>query len=240
MQETEVRVAWHISADFKAAMEDNFPPEQRPVWNNLERTLEEGYSVIHELRHRQTDQLLSARLMSTYTSRFRGDPSFALICFAVSPEPKDEKSMGGKNKGYGSYLLKKSQELLELSLPNAIGIIAECEAVSNDNDTRRIRRVAWLKKAGRRRILGFDYEIPPEPPTHFPQPKTMVSERHGVPGPAYLLITRFDGQDYLEGRTLYSIVEHLYTGGYGIPKEDPYLNSRLSLIDREKNYSLEN
>lgn len=251
---TIVTINDSLSPDFVSAIEDNFPIEQRPPdWSAVANGLGYGYLVLHELRDKESGELLSARLLANYVSRYRGDPSFALICYAVTPSGNDRRdsiSRLGKSQGYGSYLFHRSQELLREQMPHAIGLFGECETAQeaptsergaaamevNYSASQRQRRLHWMSETGRLQVSGYDYEIPPLP-ENFKE-KSLVKDRNGKKSAGYLLLTPFEDRTHLTGHLLATIVEHLYNAGYAISSEDPYMKERLDAIDRDSNYPL--
>ena len=247
---TIVTINDSLTPDFISAVEENFPPEQSPRdWSILKDGLSCGYLTMHELRDKETGELLSARLLCNYVSRFRGDPSFALICYAVTPSAQtfdshsesatqmDNISRRGKSKGYGTYLFQRSQELLRNHMPHAIGLIGECESATGwDLTKQRKQRLQWMSATGRLQIAEYSYQIPPLPETY--DRKILVADRKGKTANGYLLITPFEKRTWLEGELLATIVEHIYSAGYGIDFDDPFMIERLSQIVREKKYSL--
>ncbi|MBX9571506.1 MAG: hypothetical protein K2X77_21620 [Candidatus Obscuribacterales bacterium] len=279
-ENTIVTINDSLSPDFVRAIEEDFPMEQRPPdWLLVDNGLKSGYLTLHELRDKESSELLSARLLANYVSRFRGDPSFALICYAVTPggarslQAADARRGGatcssntnsrqGKSKGYGTYLFHQSQKLLRDHMPNAIGLFGECESLAEDRirpdpgagriesdrskengatsdfgETKRKRRLQWMSAIGRLQVAEYSYQIPPLP-EGFDE-KIFVENRSGKISDAYLLLTPFEERTFIEGNLLANIVEHLYSAGYAIAPEDPYLQVRLNEIDLEKKYMLQ-
>lgn len=203
---------------------------------------------MHELRDKENGELLSARLLCNYVSRFRGDPSFALICYAVTPDmpspqldstavQTEPNSRRGKSKGYGTYLFQRSQELLRNHMPHAIGLIGECEsAAGTDLTAQRKQRLQWMSGIGRLQVAEFNYKIPPLPEAF--DRKILVADRKGKIANGYLLITPFEQRNSLGGELLATIVEHIYNAGYGIDFDDPFMSEQLGQINRTKEYVL--
>ena len=137
--------------DTVKAITDNFPSEQLPNWQALEKKLEEGWIEIHELRSKKSGELLSARLMVDYPARKRGEVQFLLALFVVTPDSANKSdSSQNKSKGYGSLLRRLSLANSRSQKPNALGIVAERERPDADDDdgSQKVRRASWMKRIG--------------------------------------------------------------------------------------------
>ncbi len=227
-----------LSEDTRLALENNFPAEQLQPWKQVQEGLSTGWMNLHELRSKSSNTLLSARLMVVYHARKRGEHDFILVAWVVTPDPA-QNSRQGKGRGYGSYLRPLSYQISKSQNPHALGLVAEREAPDGSAAGQSVKRASWMKRIGLLRIADLNYEIPPY---------MTVEERGGAYVPvenrqkraklADLLLTRFDEQRTVAGKVVYSLVERMYTEGYAVRADDPYLRMRLDLIDQNKVYDL--
>jgi len=240
-----------LTADTRRCLEANFPPEQLPSWSIVEKSMEMGYSSLHELRSISSGELLSASLIVDYHPRLRGEPQFLLSSFAVTPEgaaPGSSRIGGSKqsrSKGYGTYLRKKTVEFLRRQKPHALGLLSERESISMAplNNEKHLRRAQWQVGVGLLKIQGLAYFIPPlmhDTGTNSSSPPRYqrVADRQGEIKEADLLLQRFDGKMFIDGRTLKSIVRRLYCAGYDIALDDPFLVACLAQIVDSSTYNL--
>lgn len=237
-----VVVAQELCEDTRLALERNFPPEQLPPWESIRAGLETGWYNLHELRSKTRNTLLSARLMYVFNARKRGEKEFLMVSWVVTPDPEpNPEEKQGKGKGYGSYLRQLSYELSRNQHPHAVGLLAEREAAANSKapGDQVAKRVSWMKRLGLLRVKDFDYEIPPMMTVDERcRGYVLVAEREKAARKADLLLSRFDGEKSVDGKTLFSIVERIYKNGYGLKEEDPYLAQHISLVDLAKEYEL--
>jgi hypothetical protein len=228
-----------LPSDTRKALEENFPPEQLPIWEVFDEYLRQGFVLLHELRSKTTGELLSSRVTVDYAVRNRTEVEFLLVSFFVTPDNKGTPgSKQSKSKGYGSYLRERSLEVTRYQKPHAIGIVAERESVKDvtTEGDQRFRRARWMSRMGLFIVHDYEHLIPPI--SHTADKSAPVATRSGQTKRAELLLFRFDGKRTLSGRILRSIVERLYTIGYLIPNEDPFILERISAIDEDKDYDL--
>jgi hypothetical protein len=231
-----------VAEDVRQSFEFDFPPEVLQYWSAVEISLAEGIMCLHELRHGQTGELLSARLMVYYDVRNKKERPFVLAAWSVTPEaePGAKQTIRGKGKGYGSLLLKLSIDMIRKNHPEVFAFVTEHQYNMYKNQPDKVAALAnWHKRNGFARVEGFQYEVPPfQPYEHAPDKYLPVYER-GLPSPGELLIMPFDGAQSITGERLISIVERLYNFGYDVKYTDPYMSQRIGTIDKQKSYPLE-
>jgi len=222
-----------LPEDTQLALENNFPAEQLQPWNQVQEGLSSGWMNLHELRHKNSNKLLSARLMVVYHARKRGENDFILVAWVVTPD------QAGKSRGYGSYLRPLSYQLSKTQNPHALGLVAERESPHGDAAAQSVLRASWMKRIGLLRIADLDYEVPPYMTVdERVGPYVPVNKRQKAAKVCDLLLTRFDGGITVDGKVVYSMIERMYTEGYSVRSDDPYLQARLQLIDQNKVYDL--
>jgi hypothetical protein len=241
LADLKVVVADVLAEDTRQAMVDNFPAEQLPDFDFLQTRMSQGFVALHELRSRTSDELLSSRMVVDYRSRDRGDVHFLLVSFVVTPDLQRPDSRQSKSKGYGSYLRQKSLEISRRQNPNCFGIIAERESPREAKSPaeQSVRRASWMSRIGILIVDGLEYDIPPLADRKIHGTKSIpVAERDGPIKAADLIVSPFDDRKTIDGKTLRCVVERLYSSGYNIAANDPFLVERLNRLDENRVYNL--
>lgn len=241
LAELQVVVASELRDDTIAAMEADFPREQLPEWDLIKERFRDGFVAMHELRSRESGELLSSRMIFDYPARSRGEPQFLLVSLVVTPDNAGAHSKRSKGKGYGSYLREKSFQISKAQKPHALALVAERESprAAQSQADQRVKRASWMSRIGLNAVDGFRYMIPPLVPQAIALSRYVaVAERQGPVQEADLLVFRFDGKRQISGKALRSIVERLYLSGYAIRCEDPFMKAMLDSIEEGREYSL--
>lgn len=213
------------SDDWAELYLQEFPPDERRDVNELRRLLQSGSLVMHETRD-QDGQLLTWSMSQDYPSDSPDEPSFWLGCWTVTRR-------SAQSLGIGSIHFAKVIEALKAERPHYIGRVTEIESTEGlSADSQPARRASFYARLGLQE-LDVPYEFPLFQPAgsteYVPQSKL------GKPIKAQMLIAPFDNKP-ITASQVRSMIRRIYTRGYRVRPDDPYIESRLALIgDGRKN-----
>jgi GNAT superfamily N-acetyltransferase len=199
--------------DWIAVYEASFPPSQRQDLGDLERQLVEGSMELDETRDQYGD-IMCMTLTEVFSG---GEHPFLLACYtAVFPDMR--------GLGIGSIHRRKLAELLQSEYSGHLGLFSEIESTYETGlppaDLEvRTKRKAFFLKLGLKEI-AVDYRFP-----------SYTNSGEHLQGE--LLWLPFTGQE-LQPKMVPGILRRIYTEGYGLPADDPLINTVISSIRERK------
>ena len=192
--------------------EEAFPAGQRQGVDEIRSLVEAGAMELDETRD-QDDRIACMTVTEVFD---RVGPKFLLACYTATPPPL-------RSLGIGSIHRRRLVELLQAEHPDHLGLFSEIESTREpglDPDTlaTRRRRLAFFLRLGVQR-LPIDYRFPSY---HGGAPS--------LPGPSC------SGSPFaaprLDRETLRGVLTRIYTEGYGLDPDDPFVPDALEAADR--------
>lgn len=201
-----------------------FPVEEQRDVEQLRKLLRTGKVVLHETRD-QSGKLITWSMSQDYPAAAdSNEPSFWLGCWTVTRR-------SAQSSGIGRVHFAKVLEALKAEKPEYIGRITEIE--STDGllpDSQPVRRAKFYKALGLEELV-FDYEIPRFQPADATEYVLQQKLGSGIKG--QLLIATFSDAA-VSGSQVRSIVRRIYENGYHVSSDDPFIDTRLALIDAKR------
>jgi hypothetical protein len=193
----------------------SFPPEQRQDLAQLKQQLEDGSMELDETRD-QDNNILCMTVTEVFQPRSKAPWAFLLACYtAVIPEMR--------GLGIGSVHRRRLDELLKVEYPTFMGIFSEIEStreagIDPQLMQTRVRRKSFFMKLG---LLPVDIDY------RFPSYTPGGSPLHGE-----LLFVPFaaSADSMLDRKTLSVVLTRIYTEGYGVSPNDPFIAAVLSSL----------
>jgi hypothetical protein len=198
------------NTEWVSIYEASFPPDQRQPLVQINDDLRSGVMELDET-HDETGRVLCMTLSQIFRPREK-HVSFVLACYtAVWPDMR--------GLGIGTVHRKKLEQLLREEYGQSLGMFTEIESTKQQTGdpelqkTRARRKNFFLK-------LGLQ---PIEVPYLFP------NYEGGEPLEGELLWFPFNGNT-LDASTLERVVFRIYTEGYGLSENDPFVIKQMEEV----------